>query len=212
MLEQHINLRIERYKTATSWIEIDVTTILKLKQQNNMDEIRKVLDRVPSGLVHLRRSLENFLMHEPFDEVRSLAVSKIEEINKEALAESPDVARLGNDLGYLVGKIDQVETALDNIRAKQAAYRAKAKEVLDQLNTRLKGLESAGKVVVQTQKDLRDSLRLAKSIDVQAMDILVSISPLIDSLGQTGVISKDEAKAITEIVSSIKDSLKNEEK
>lgn len=212
MLEQRINRRIKQYNAASSGIEIDITAFLELKKQNKTDEISKMLDRLPSEWSSLRRDVESFMMHEPFDEVRDLVVSRINTINEKARERSPDIDRLGNDLRLLIIEIDGVEAALNDIRMSRAAYHKKAKDVLDQFDVQLKTLESAGNVVVQTQMDLHGSLRRVKTIDVQARDILANVSPLIDSLGETGVIKDEEAKALNEIVSSVKDLFKDEEK
>ncbi len=212
MIEQHINRRIDKYNAASSKIEIDVTSFLELKKQNKTDEIREILDSFPSEWSSLKRDVESFMMYEPFDEVRSLVVSRINTINEKASESSPDIDRLGNDLRLLIAKVDNVETALNDIRASRTAFHKKAQDVLEQLDKQLKMLESAGNAVLKTQSDLHGTLRRVKTIEVQSSDILVNVSPLIDSLGETGVLKDKESKALNEIVNSVNDLFKDKEK
>jgi len=211
-LEQHINRRIERYDAASSKIEIDITAFLELKKHNKTEDIRSILDRLPAELSSLRRDVENLMMYEPFDETRNLVVGRIEEINKKARTRSPDVDRLAGDLRSLIAKVDDIETALDEIRARRADYRRQADAVLGQFDMQLKKLESAGHVVVQTQMDLHGTLRRGEAIHIQAGDVLANISPLIASLGEAGVIKNEEAEALNKIIDNVNDLFKDEEK
>jgi len=160
----------------------------------------------------LKDDIRRFLSStQPFEEVRPILAKRIDELNVKLRAENEDIGRLGKDLESLVGRIDKLETTVDGFRTAQSDYRQKASKAMDELNARLKELESAGDIVVATQKDLHGVLQRMKSINVQAGDILTNIHPLIDSLGTAGVIKDEEANAITEILNSFNDVLKDGE-
>jgi chromosome segregation ATPase len=209
-VEGHVNRRIERYLAASSVAQIDKEALVRAKEMNNEAEIHKILDPIPEGT--LKKDIQSFLSStEPFDKVRPLLVKRIDELNETLRAENPDIARLGNDVEFLIGRIDKLEAVLDRLRTAQSDYREKANKAMGELNARLKDLESAGDIVVATQKDLHGTLQRVKSIDVQAVDILTNIHPLIESLGTAGVVKSEEANAINEILNSVNDLLKNRE-
>jgi hypothetical protein len=210
-VEQHVNRRIERFVAASLPVQIENTALLKAKQDNNHNEIRRILDQIPARWVSLRRDIENLLMYEPFEEVHDLFVSRIHELNNKAGQENPDVGRLGNDVKLFITKIDDIETVLDDLCAAQVVYHEKAKQSLDAIEAQLTELESAGSIVVDTQRKLHGILHRIKTTDFQAVDILANISPVVDSLGTAGMITNEETNAITEIVNSIKNLLQNEE-
>jgi len=210
-LEEHVNRRIARYEAASVLLRIDPEAFCKARQENKTEEIRKVLDQIPSRWSSLRRDIENFLMHEPFEEVRPLVVKRIEEINAKGRTESPDIDRLGEDVRVLTGKVGELETAIDSIRGAQARYRQKAAQAMAELDLRVKDLESAGQTVLATQQSLHGALHRVKTVQISSGDILSGVHPLVESLGTAGVMKEEEMNAVTQIVDSIKDLVKSEE-
>jgi hypothetical protein len=93
----------------------------------------------------------------------------------------------------------------------KAAYSEKTRGAIEELEKRLRGYESAGSIVVETEKDLHATLLRLRTPNVRALDTLTNIPPLIDSLGNAGVLKDDETSAIVGIINSVKDFLQSQE-